>query len=103
MKDNPIIKAMTDEIIKICSPFQIFLVSHKANSKGELTAFKLCIVVEDKYTPSLLETQILVDTDCPVPCDVLVYNVSEWNECVEDDCSFAYKVDDAGVLLYEQK
>ena len=103
MKNNPIIQAMSDDMVKICSPFQVFVVSYKSDSKGELTAFKLCIVVEDKYTPSTLETQILVETDCPVPCDIIVYNISEWNSCIEDDCSFAYRVDNAGVLLYGQE
>lgn len=102
MENNPIIRQMTDDIIKICSPFQIFLVSSKTDKKGELTSFKLCIIVADSYTPSVLETDILVNTDCPVPCDILVYNVTEWNDIVQDDCSFAYKVDNAGVLIYEQ-
>lgn len=103
MQNNPIIEQMKNDVIKICSPLQIFLISQKNNSKGELTGFKLCVIVDDKYTPRLLETEILVNTDCPVPCDVLVYNVTEWNECVQDDCSFAYKVDNAGEVIYEQK
>lgn len=102
MENNPIIRQMADDIIKICSPFQIFLVSSKSDKMGDLTSFKLCIIVADSYTPSVLETDILVNTDCPVPCDILVYNITEWNDIVQDDCSFAYKVDNAGVLIYEQ-
>lgn len=102
MQINPIIEQMKNDIIGICSPLQIFLISQKNNQKGDLTGFKLCVIVSDKYTPRLLETEILVNTDCPVPCDVLVYNVTEWNECVQDDCSFAYKVDNAGEVIYEQ-
>ena len=103
MKDNPIIKKMAEEIVEICSPFQIFLVSYKTNSKGELTSFKVCIVVDDRYmNHTELETEILLKTDCPVPCDVIVYTVSDWNECLEDDCTFAYRVDNEGNLLYEQ-
>lgn len=104
MKNNPIIKEMTEDIIKICNPLQIFLVSSKTNSKGELTSFKVCIVVENHYeSHSDLETEILLKTDCPVPCDVIVYTISEWNECVDDDCTFAYRVDSEGNVLYEQK
>ena len=103
MKDNPIIKRMAEEIVEICSPFQIFLVSHKNNSKGELTSFKVCIIVDDSYISHTdLETEILLKTDCPVPCDVIVYTVTDWNECLDDDCTFAYRVENEGNLLYEQ-
>lgn len=104
MNQNPIIKEMTEDIIRICDPFQIFLVSQKNNSKGELTSFKVCIVVADKYSSHAdLETEILLKTDCPVPCDIIVYTVSEWNECIDDDCTFAYRIDTERNLLYEQK
>lgn len=104
MINNPIIKEMTEEIVKLCDPLQIFLVSAKSSSKGELNSFKLCIVVEDKYNhPSELETEILLNTDCPVPCDIIVYQISEWNECLDDDCTFAYRIDCEGNVLYEQK
>lgn len=103
MKYDAIIMDMAEDIKKICSPFQIFLVSQKTNSKGELTSFKLCIVVDDKYERHTdLETEILLQTDCPVPCDVIVYTVSEWNECLDDDCTFAYRIDSEGNLIYEQ-
>ncbi len=103
MKYDDIIMEMAEDIKKICSPFQIFLVSQKTNSKGELTSFKLCIVVDDKYEHHTdLETEILLQTDCPVPCDVIVYTVSEWNECLDDDCTFAYRIDSEGNLIYEQ-
>ena len=94
---------MTDSIVKLCSPLQIFLVSKKNNSKGDVTSFKLCVIVSDSYqSHRKLESEILINTDCPVPCDIIVYNVSEWNECLEDDCSFAYRIDSQGEILYEQ-
>lgn len=103
MKNDPIIKEMVDDIVKLCSPFQIFLVSHKTNSNGGLASFKVCIVVDDKYTDHMgLETEILLNTDCPVPCDIIVYTISDWNECIDDDCTFAYRIDNEGNLLYEQ-
>ena len=104
MKNIPVIKDMIEEIVKICDPMQIFLVSAKKNSKGEVIRFKLCIVVGDQYeSRSNLESEILLKTDCPVPCDIIVYTISDWNECLDDDFSFAYRVDDEGNVLYEQK
>ena len=46
MNTDPIIKKMTEDIVKICDPLQIFLATAKRNSKGEVSRFKLCIVVE---------------------------------------------------------
>ncbi len=103
MKDNVIINQIKDETVKICNPFKIYLVSNKTNSKGELTSFKICIIVDDMYDGyKQLESDILIKTDCPVPFDVIVYTISEWNSCVEDDCTFAYRVENSGELLYEQ-
>lgn len=101
---DPIIQKVTDEIVEICSPFQVFLVSRKTNRNGELTSFKVCIVVNDSYrNHNELEAEILINTECPIPCDIIVYNITEWNECLEDDCTFAYRVDNEGEILYEQK
>ena len=104
MNNDPIIKKMTDEIVELCKPLQIFLVSAKTNSSKVLTSFKLCLVVEDKYeNVSDLETEILLKTDCPVPCDIIAYTIRDWNECLDDDFTFAYRIDSEGNLLYEQK
>ncbi len=101
--NDPLIRKMSDEIVKICDPFQIFLISSKHNSAGKLTAFKICAVVDDSYNENELESEILIKTDCPVPCDVIIYCVTEWNECLDDDCTFASRIDNEGVKLYEQK
>lgn len=104
MKNIPVIKDMIEDIVKICDPLQIFLVSAKENSKGEVIRFKLCIVVGDQYVSrSDLESEILLKTDCPVPCDIIVYTISDWNECLDDDFSFAYRIENEGNVLYEQK
>lgn len=104
MKNIPVIKDMIEDIVKICDPLKIFLVSFKTNSKGEVSRFKLCILVEDKYlSHSDLESEILLKTDCPVPCDIIVYTISEWNECLDDDFTFAYRIENEGNVIYEQK
>ncbi len=100
---DPIISEMTKQVADICRPFQIFLVSRKNDSKGSLTAFKLCIIVDDCYDTHKLESKLLMETDCDVPCDFIVYTAEEWNEFAEDDCSFAYRIDNSGVLLYGER
>ncbi len=101
--DNTIIRKMTEDITALCEPCMIYLVSEKNNSKGELTGFKLCVVVRDGIDPSTLETRLLLNTECSVPCDFIVYNLSDWNDHAEDDCSFAYRVENGGELLYVQR
>lgn len=103
-KINAVIQQMTDDIVAMCSPFQVFLISKKEDNNGNLTSFKVCIVVADTYKNHRdLEADILINTDCPVPCDIIVYNITEWNECIDDDCTFAYRVDSEGEVLYEQR
>lgn len=106
MKQNdidPIITEMVEDVVGICSPLQIFLVSRKNGSDGELKGFKLCIVAGDGSDPHALESKLSLETDCVVPCDFIVYTAAEWIELVEDDCSFAYRVDNMGVLLYGER
>lgn len=98
-----LIERVAEEAARLCSPFQIFLVSRKDNSKGELVSFKLCAVVSDDTDTAAMETKLLMNIDCDVPCDFIVYNVTDWNDCIDDDCSFAYRIDNQGVLLYGKR
>ena len=100
---DPMISDMADKVVSICRPFQIFLVSRKTDSKGNVTAFKLCVIVDSCYDTRKLESKLLLETDCDVPCDFIVYTADEWNEFAEDDCSFAYRIDNSGVLLYGER
>lgn len=100
ISENALIKKMVSEITELCSPCMIYLVSHKTNNSNELTSFKLCVVVPDGEVPEQIETRLLLKTDCAVPCDFIVYNISDWIDCAEDDCSFAYRVENGGEQLY---
>lgn len=100
MKTNPLISEVIAEIVTLCKPDKIILVSNKFSTSGELTSFKLCAVVPDSVKESELESEIYLKTECPIPFGVLVYNRSEWEELIEDDCSFAGKVDRSGTVLY---
>ncbi len=97
---DPVIARTAEEAAELCSPFLIFLVSEKKSTSGKLNSFKLCLVVEDGKNPAKTETQLLIGIDTPVPCDYIVYNLADWNDCVDDDASFAYRVENSGVRLY---
>ena len=60
---NDIIGEMVQQIIKLCDPCMIYLVSRKTNTAGKVTSFKLCVVVEDSILPEQVETKLLLKTD----------------------------------------
>lgn len=91
---------MTEEIVKLCDPYMVYLVSEKKDRQGETSSFKVCVIIPECGEPEAVETKLLLQTDCPVPCDFIVYSLEDWNECAEDDCSFAYRVENGGELLY---
>lgn len=97
---NDIISDMVRQIITLCDPCMIYLVSRKTSTAGNITSFKVCVVVEDSVLPEQAETKLLLKTECSVPCDFIVYNISDWDECAGDDCSFAYRVENGGERLY---
>ncbi len=97
---DKIITDIVEQTVKLCSPDMIYLVSKKTNSSGQVTSFKLCIIVDDNRLPEQVETQLLLKTECSVPCDFIVYNITDWDDCAGDDCSFAYRVENGGERLY---
>ena len=97
---DKIITDMVEQAVKLCSPDMIYLVSKKTNTQGEVTSFKLCVVVDDDMLPEQVETQLLLKTESTVPCDFIVYNLTDWDDCAGDDCSFAYRVENGGEQLY---
>lgn len=99
-KPEPIISEVADEIIRACAPVKILLMSNKYNTRRELTSFKLCIVVNDVPSTAELEGELYMQTDSPVPFDILIYNRSQWEELVEEEDTFAAKVERTGVVLY---
>lgn len=100
---SPVIMDMVDETVRLCDPCSIYLVSEKKDKQGDTVSFKLCIVIPDCGEPEAVETRLLLQTDCPVPCDFIVYSLEDWNDLAEDDCSFAYRVENGGDLIYVKR
>ncbi len=94
------LKKLIGEIISLCDPMYVYLVSTKRNNRGEVTSVKLCVVVDDVLVPSEQEKRLLIETDTPIPIDFIVYNISDWNEYACEDYSFAYRVENGGERLY---
>ncbi len=98
------ITELVSEIVEKYSPLQIFMISKKTDKNGDITTFKICAILKDEYeNRAEIEGKILVNSDVEIPFDVIIYNISDWNELLLDDCSFAYRIDNEGEVLYEQK
>lgn len=100
MKTEEIIAQVTKDIVEACNPVKIILISNKFSTKRELTSFKLCVVVQDVSSTAELEGELYMKTESPVPFDILIYNLSQWEELVTDEDTFAAKVLRTGVVLY---
>lgn len=90
------------EIVKIALPLKAFLVSKKISTKGELVSFKLALIVEDVPSTAELEGELYMKCDCSVPCDILIYNRTEWEELTTDYGTFAWHINTSGEVLYER-
>ncbi len=102
MIDTSKIKVIADEIVAICSPLKIFLISNKVSRTGEITSFKLCLIVADSVpSVSELECSLYMGIDSDLPFDLVIYKKSEWNDLKDDIGTFAWKINNTGTLLYE--
>lgn len=102
MKNNPVIKEISESIVKLCSPEKIILISYKTDNYNELTSFKLALIVSDDIeSMPELECSLYMKIDSEIPFDLVFYSVSEWNELKERVNTFAYKINNTGAVLYE--
>lgn len=94
------LQAIQEQIIQQCSPQKILLFGSRA--KGTATAnsdIDLCVVASTKNKRALL-TDLYCDTESDTPIDFLLYTPEEWEQCVSDHQSFAYKLNREGIVLY---
>ena len=97
---NELITSVAEQVVHLCEPEAIYLATQKQNIRGELTAFKLLIVVKDVKKVSDIEEKIYMNTDCEIPFDVIVYNLSVWEKLIDDYGTFAHKIFENGDKLY---
>ena len=59
----------------------------------------ICVVIDtDKKHALVAELYYVLDLEAPV--DIILYTPSEWEACLADETSFAYKINKEGVTLY---
>ncbi len=101
MPNEGVIVNLYEQILDHCNPKKIILFSKKYNISGELSSFKLCVIVSDDININSLKQTLYLELECENPFDVLIYRQSEWDENCEDEHSFAEKIKKSGAVLYE--
>jgi len=95
------VNRITKEIANKFKPNMIILFGSVArgtyNSNSDID---LCII-KDTINKRELITNIYTEIDCEIPFDILVYTHKEWRKNVNDQSSFAYKINKTGVVLYQ--
>lgn len=102
MAINIHITELVDEIVRKYKPAKIYLISHKQNLSGVITSFKLCVVC-DVADGNALEHDMYLTLESELPFDVVVYTIAEWGQMSASEHSFAAKIIDTGIILYEQE
>lgn len=95
------IQAVCDEIVALVHPRRVILFNQKKDLGGKLSAFKLCLVVDDGQ-PEAVEREIYLHVECGIPYDVLVYRSEDWDEMASHTGSFASRIAESGSAVYEQ-
>ncbi len=99
MKNNSTIKNICLQIASLAQVNKIYLFSHKTDVLGELTSFKLVVVIEsgDK---TACEKVLYSQVESALSFDVVVYTKDEWDKFVQKPFSFASKVNQKGCVVY---
>lgn len=102
MKNNPYIKKLVSSIAEHCDELiKIYLISNKIDTNGELTSFKLALIVRNSIeSNSELECRLYLNIDCELPFDLVIYREDEFEKLKGEIGSFAWKINNSGTVLY---
>lgn len=94
------IAEITEQIINKFDPKAIILFGSIAKGTYNLYSdIDLCII-KDTLNKRDLIMRIQTEIDSKIPFDILVYTNDEWERNVNDPASFAYIINNTGVILY---
>ena len=81
-------------------PNKLLLFGSYANdTAGQSSDIDLCVVIDTKDKRNII-ADMYMHIVSEKAFDLLVYTPTEWSECVNDVCSFAYKIHNEGITLY---
>ena len=89
-----------EQIIKICSPYEIILFGSLAKKQIKSNSdIDICVVVDTTDKKSLTE-KIYSQVDSDIPFDVVLYTIEEWNKWKDEKTSFLHKICKEGEVVY---
>lgn len=81
-------------------PHKIILFGSQARGTAtDKSDVDICVVI-DTQKKHALTTELYLALDLEAPVDIIVYTPTEWESCLSDRTSFAYKINTEGVVLY---
>lgn len=99
-KDHAVFDNIVNQLCSDYNPVKIILFG--SQSKGTATHksdIDLCVIMNsNNKRQSLADMYYNIDSDKPI--DFLLYTPSEWDACIADSSSFAYKINREGVMLH---
>jgi predicted nucleotidyltransferase len=100
MRADSSIEYIRNQLIDAYRPQRLLLFGSQArNAAVSSSDIDLCVVMEVKDKRAIL-SEMYIDIKSDMPFDLLLYTPDEWEHCIQDKTSFAYKINKDGVLLY---
>ncbi|MDR1663674.1 MAG: nucleotidyltransferase domain-containing protein [Clostridiales bacterium] len=94
------IENITKQLIGMYLPKRLLLFGSQAQGSAEINSdIDLCVVMNTNDKRTLL-TEMYMRIEADRPFDLLLYTPDEWESCLLDKTSFAYKINREGMLLY---
>lgn len=88
------------QIKKKYSPDKIFLFGSRAKGTAKKNSdIDLCIIMKTDNKRRIL-TDLYYNISSEKAIDFLLYTPAEWERCIDDKTSFAYKILHSGVVLH---
>lgn len=88
------------QIINKYAPERIFLFGSSARGTAKKNSdIDLCIIMNTTNKRRLL-ADLYYNIASEKPVDFLLYTPAEWDQCISDKTSFAYKILHSGVALH---
>lgn len=94
------IEEVVKQINSVVTANKIILFSQKQDLNGEVSSFKLCVIISDKDTKKY-EKEIYIKVDSEIPFDVLVISAADWEKYKNKKDSFCARIDALGSVIYE--
>lgn len=100
MKTEAELENITIQLINLYAPEKLLLFGSYAKKLARHNSdIDLCVITETSNKRELL-TDMYLNIESDRPFDLLLYTPEEWESNVTDKTSFAYQINNEGVVLY---